>query len=213
MSWTFPKIYPILDSSLIPVEGRAEFLHRIGSELAASGITLLEYRNKTGSQEELIADAVVLRAAMPGPQVRLVIDDRADLVERLSFDGAHVDDGDLAPAEARRLLGPDRIVGTYGGTEALLPGILDQPADYFSIGPVGPTRIKKTTKPQIGVSGVRKLREDAGPGPRLVAVGGVNLSIAKELMAAGASMLAVAGAIFRASDPAAEFRRWQDLLG
>ena len=213
MSWTFPKIYPILDSSMIRAEGRREFLNWLGSELAAAGVTLLEYRNKTGSQEELIADAAVLRAAMPGPQIRLVIDDRADLVETIGFDGAHVDDYDLPPSAARRLLGPDRIVGTYGGTEALLPGILDEPADYFSIGPIGPTRIKQTTKPQIGVAGMRKMREAAGPGPRLVAVGGVNLSNAAELIAAGASMVAVAGALFRAPDPAAEYRRWRELLG
>jgi thiamine-phosphate pyrophosphorylase len=213
MAWTFPKIYPILDSSFLPTDGRAEFLRRLGGELAAAGVTLIEYRNKTGALDELIADATVLRAAMPGPNIRLVLDDRADLVAQLGFDGAHVDDGDLTPADARKLLGPHRIVGTYGGTEALLPGILDQPADYFSIGPIGPTRIKQTTKPQIGVAGLRKMRGEAGPAPRLVAVGGVNLSNAVELLAAGASMLAVAGAIFRAPNPAAEFRRWQTLLG
>ena len=213
MPWTFPKIYPILDSSFLPNEGRKEFLHRLGRELAAAGVTLLEYRNKTGAVEELMADAAILRAAMPGPAVRLVLDDRAELVESIGFDGVHVDAGDLSPAEARQLLGPEKIVGTYGGTEALLPGILNEPADYFSIGPVGATRTKQTTKPHIGVAGFRRLREAAGPGPVLVAVGGVNLTNAAELLQAGASMLAVAGAIFRAPDPAAEFRRWTEQLG
>jgi hypothetical protein len=80
-----------------------------------------------------------------------------------------------APAEARRLVGPEGIVGTFGGSEALLPGILKEPADYLSIGPVFATTTKQTTKAPIGVEGVRKLRKEAGPDAVLVAVGGVTL--------------------------------------
>ena len=78
----FPKIYPILDSSVIPSAGRTEFLRRLGSSLADAGVTLLEYRNKTGSEAELLGDAEVLRQAMPAGQVKLILDDQADLVER-----------------------------------------------------------------------------------------------------------------------------------
>ena len=55
----FPKVYPILDASFIPATGRAEFLHRLGSGLADAGVTLLEYRNKTGTEAELLADAAI----------------------------------------------------------------------------------------------------------------------------------------------------------
>ena len=61
------------------------------------------------------------------------------------------------------MLGPERIVGTFAGSDSLLPGILDEPADYFSIGPVFPTTTKQTDKAPIGVEGVRRLREQAGP--------------------------------------------------
>ena len=131
MAYLFPKIYPILDASTIPAAGRSEFLCRLGGSLAEAGVTLLEYRNKTGTDAELLADAAILRAALPARQVKLILDDRAELVEQVGFDGVHVDAGDLTPAEARRLLGPDRIVGTFGGSEALLPGILDAPVDYL----------------------------------------------------------------------------------
>jgi len=63
------------------------------------------------------------------------------------------------------------------------------------------------------MNGVRRLREEAGPGPVLVAVGGITLATAAEALAAGASMVAVAGGIFRQADPAAEFRRWMMELG
>jgi thiamine-phosphate pyrophosphorylase len=82
MSFSFPKIYPILDSAVIPQAGRAEFLRRLGSELTEAGVTLLEYRNKTGSEAELLADAAILRAVLPAGKVKLILDDRADLVER-----------------------------------------------------------------------------------------------------------------------------------
>ena len=212
MTFSFPKIYPILDASIIPASGRAEFLRRLGGSLAEAGVTLLEYRNKTGADAELLADAAVLRAAMPLGQVKLILDDRADLVERVGFDGVHVDSGDATPAEARRLLGPERIVGTFGGGDALLPGILQTPADYFSIGPVFPTRTKQTSRPPIGVEGVRRLRAEAGPGPVLVAVSGITPATAADVLATGASVVAVSEALFHQPDPAVEFRRWIDVM-
>ena len=213
MPFLFPRLYPILDSSFIPSAGRAEFLRRLAGSLADAGVTLLEYRNKTGSDAELLADAAILRAKLPAGKVKLILDDRADLINVIGFDGVHVDAGDLPPAEARRLLGPGRIVGTFGGSQALVPGILQTPADYFSIGPVFPTRTKQTSTPPIGIEGVRRLRAQAGPGPVLVAVGGVTLATAAEALAAGATVVAVAGAIFRQPNPAAEVRKWLAELG
>ena len=212
MSYSFPKIYPILDASFIPAAGRAEFLRRLGGELAEAGVTLLEYRNKTGAEAELLADAAILRAALPAKKVKLILDDRADLVDRTGFDGVHVDADDMEPEEARKLLGADRIIGTFGGGAALLPGILAEPADYFSIGPVFSTRTKQTSAPLIGMDGVRLLRAEAGTVPVLVAIGGITLATASEALAAGATVVAIAGALFRQPDPAAEFRRWAAAL-
>ena len=212
MKFCFPKVYPILDSSTIPSTGREAFLRNMGESLASAGITLLEYRNKTGTDAEILSDCKILRAAVKGQGIKLILDDRVDLVENADFDGVHVDAGDVSPREARRLLGPDRIVGTYGGGEALLPGILTEPADYLSIGPVFTTTTKRTTKAPIGTEGVQRLRAEAGPSAILVAVAGITLKTAPAVLAAGASVVAVAGAIFKANDPADEFRRWMGVL-
>lgn len=212
MKFSFPKIYPILDASFIPSAGRAEFLRRLGGELAEAGVTLLEYRNKTGAEAELLADAAILRAGLPSGKVKLILDDRADLVDKICFDGVHVDADDMKPVEARKLLGADRIIGTFGGGVALLPGILAEPVDYFSIGPVFSTRTKQTSSPLIGMEGVRRLRAEAGTAPVLVAIGGITLATASDAFAAGATVVAIAGAIFRQPDPAAEFRRWAAAL-
>jgi thiamine-phosphate pyrophosphorylase len=213
MAFSFPKIYPILDASTIPAVGRGEFLRRLGGSLAEAGVTLLEYRNKSGVDAEILADAAVLRAALPGPNIKLILDDRADLVEESGLDGVHVDAGDLSPAEARRILGPNRIVGTFGGSDALLPGILDAPVDYLAVGPVYPTITKQTSKPPIGPEGVRRLRTQAGPDRILTAAAGISLETAPEVLAAGANTVAVSAALFRAADPADEFRRWLAALG
>jgi thiamine-phosphate pyrophosphorylase len=145
---------------------------------------------------------------MPAVKVRLILDDRADLVDRLQFDGVHVDAGDASPTDARRLLGPNRIVGTFGGSEALVEDILLVPADYLSIGPVYTTRTKQTSRPPIGLEGVKRLRAQAGPSPVLVAVGGVTRSTAAKVILAGADVVAVSEGIFGQPDPAAEFRAW-----
>jgi thiamine-phosphate pyrophosphorylase len=218
MAFSFPRIYPILDSSILDSSivsstGRGEFLHRLASELAGSGVVLLEYRNKTGSDAEILSDAAILRAAMPAQNVKLILDDRVDLVELAGFDGVHVDAGDLSAAEARRLLGPARMVGAFGGSEGFLPGMLEAPADYLAIGPVYPTTTKRTSAAPIGVEGVRRLREQAGPEKILTAAAGITLETAPGVLAAGASAVAVAAAIFRTPNPAAEFRRWLAALG
>lgn len=213
MSYSFPKVYPILDSGVIPPAGRAEFLRRLSGDLADAGVTLLEYRNKAGSDAELLADAAILRAGLPAGTIKLILDDRIELVAQAGFDGVHVDAGDATPAEARRLLGPEKIIGTFGGGEALVPGILKEQADYLSVGPIFPTTTKETTKAPIGAAGVRRLRQQAGPDAVLVAVGGVTLETAPEILAAGASVVGVSAAIFREKNPAGEFRRWVAALG
>ncbi len=213
MDFSFPKIYPILDSSIIPSTGRAEFLRRLGGSLAEAGVTLLEYRNKLGADAELLADAAVLRAALPAGQVKLILDDRADLVEAAGFDGVHVDAGDLPPAAARGMLGPGRIIGTFGGSDALLQGILNEPVDYLAIGPVYVTTTKQTDKAPIGPEGVRRLRAQAGPGVVLTAAAGITLATAPAVLEAGANAVAVSAALFHTLDPAAEFRKWLAALG
>lgn len=212
MRYPFPKIYPILDSSVIPAAGREEFLLRLGGELAAAGVMLLQYRNKTGTDSEILNDGSTLRAAMPAP-VRLILDDRADLVNELEFDGVHVDAGDVSAEDARRMLGKERIVGTFGGSTEFLPGILAAPVDYWAVGPIYRTTTKQTDKTPIGSEGVRRMRELAGPDRVLTCAGGITLETAPLVLAAGATSVAVAAAIFRAPDPAAEFRRWKAELG
>jgi thiamine-phosphate pyrophosphorylase len=206
MRFHLPVVYPILDSSFLPGADRDTFLDQLGRSLADAGVELLEYRNKTGTDAETLADSRTLRAAMPA--ATLIMDDRVDVALASKFDGAHVDTGDLPVADARLLLGLNRIVGTSASSEAQLLEALATGADYIAFGPVYPTTTKQTSVPPIGLEGVRRFRELAGTEPVLVAAAGITLETAPAVLAAGASVVAVSAAIFRHPDPAAEFQRW-----
>jgi thiamine-phosphate pyrophosphorylase len=210
MGFVLPRVYPILDSSCVPQEDRAAFLDRLGRELAASGLTLLEYRNKPGTDAQVFADAVILRAAMP--EATLILDDRVDVAMAAGFNGVHVDAGDLPVGIARQLMGAQAIVGTSAGDEVQLEHAKAGGADYIAFGPVFPTTTKQTSASPIGIEGVRRFRALAGPGVELVAAAGITLETAPEIIAAGAECVAVSAAIFRTTDPAAEFRRWIEAL-
>ena len=181
--------------------------------MADAGVRLMEYRNKPGTDAEVLADARILRAAMP--VVTLVMDDRVDVALAANFDGVHVDGGDLPVVDARLLLSLNGkgIVGTSAGNEAQLAEALKSAADYIAFGPVFPTTTKQTSAPPIGWVGVRRFRELAGPDVALVAAAGITLETAPAILDAGANAVAVAAAIFRHGDPAAEFRRWMVALG
>ena len=215
MSFVLPRVYPILDVSFLPAPSaaRATVLDRLGRSLADAGVTLLEYRDKTGSDAQVFADARVLRAAMPGRQVRLILDDRVDVALAAGFDGAHVDAGDLPVEAARRLMGERATIGTSASGKAESIEALESDADYIAFGPVFPTTTKQTAASPIGIEGVRRFRSVAGPEARLVAAAGITLETAPAILEAGADAVAVAAAIFRCDDPAAEFQKWMKVMG
>lgn len=210
MAFLLPRIYPILDSAYIPSTDRVQFLVQLGKSLAAANVRLLEYRNKPGTDAEVLADARILRDALP--DTTLILDDRVDVGLAAGFDGVHVDTGDLPPAVARRLLGTSAIVGISASSEAELAIALTAPADYIAFGPVYRTNTKQTSASPIGIEGVRRFRSQAGPKAKLVAAAGIMLATAPAILAAGADAVAVSAAIFSNSDPALEFRRWITLL-
>lgn len=212
MGFAVPRVYPILDASFVPAAGRAEFLGRLGRSMADAGVRLMEYRNKAGTDADVLADARVLRQAMPAGQVRLILDDRVDVTMAAGFDGVHVDAGDLPPSTARALMGEEAVIGTSASGEAELLEALGSGADYIAFGPIFPTTTKQTSAAPMGIDGVRRFRELAGPAAVLVAAAGITLETAPAILAAGANSVAVASAIFHCNDPAAEFVRWMEFL-
>jgi thiamine-phosphate pyrophosphorylase len=192
-----PELYPILDASFLPPLGplRAPFLMNVVHELLANGITLLQYRNKVDAQQQVLSDARILRRAAPLGQCTLILNDYAELVAEADFDGVHVGQQDLSPEEARRCIGPQRLLGLSTHNPEQLAAASQSSADYLAIGPVFATASKVNPDPVIGLEGVRHAR--AFTSKPLVAIGGITLENASAVRSAGADSVAVISAIFR----------------
>jgi thiamine-phosphate pyrophosphorylase len=190
-----PRLYAIIDAELLAA--RSIPLASFACDLRAAGVTLLQYRDKNGSPQDVLRAASILREAMAGSNCRLILNDRADLAVLANFDGVHVGQGDLAPQDARRVVGPDRIVGVSTHTYEQVR-IADQScADYIAIGPVFATRTKRNPDPVVGLEGVRRARSLTRK--PLVAIGGLTRSNARSVLDAGANTIAVISSLFAAN--------------
>ena len=190
------QLYPILDSSFLPARrpAREQRLCSLVEELLVAGVTLLQYRNKTGDEAEILADALVLRDAAPVGQCVLILNDHPRLAVRAGFDGVHVGQEDMTPADARELVGVDGIVGVSTHNPVQLAAAELSTADYVAIGPVFATSSKINPSPVVGLEVVRRAR--ALTKKPLVAIGGITLENCAAVIEAGADSVAVISAIF-----------------
>jgi thiamine-phosphate pyrophosphorylase len=193
-------LYPILDNAFLPTADREPFLRSLALNLLDAGVTLLQYRNKQGSDRQQLEDARVLREVLPKGRVKLILNDRADLAVLADFDGVHVGQTDLSPEAARRVVGQYSIVGVSTHNEEQLRKAITSVADYVAIGPVYATTSKQNPDPVVGLEGV-KLAHSLTAKP-VVAIGGIGLGNAKAVLEAGADSVAVISAIFASPQPA-----------
>ncbi len=194
-----PRVYPILDAELVLREAggdsarRRELLRRVAEELAEAGVEILQYRNKRDEDAVVVEDARVIREAAAGG-MRLILNDRAELVASLGWDGVHVGQEDLAAREARKLVGERAWVGLSTHNETQLRAADLEPVDYIAVGPVFATGSKANPDPVIGLEGVRRAR--ALTQKPLVAIGGITAETAQAVVQAGADSVAAIAAIF-----------------
>ncbi len=184
-----PRLYPILDATSFP---DAAAMFAAAEELAAAGITLLQYRNKQGTACQMLDHARELRARL-APSVKLIMNDRADLCLAAAFDGLHVGQDDLSPEAARKIIGPARILGVSTHNPEQLSEATKTSADYLAIGPVFATTSKSNPDPVVGLAGVRRARELTRK--PLVAIGGITPANARSVIDAGADAVAVISAL------------------
>jgi thiamine-phosphate pyrophosphorylase len=159
-------------------------------EIAAAGIMLLQYRNKSGNARQMLDEARELRARL-GAGVQLIMNDRADLCLAAGFDGLHVGQDDLSPETTRRIIGsgPARWLGVSTHNPEQLAEADKTSADYLAIGPIFATRSKTNPDPVVGLDGIRRARELTRK--PLVAIGGITRANARAVIGAGADAVAV----------------------
>jgi thiamine-phosphate pyrophosphorylase len=175
------------------------------------GATFLQLRAKRASGEWLLDTAAAIVGL--GADVQLIVNDRADIARLAGAAGVHVGQDDLPPDAARRIVGRERIVGLSTHTTAQVDAAVREPVNYIAIGPVFGTASKATGYDAVGLAMVQQAAARAhARGLQVVAIGGITLDRAEEVVHAGADAVAVISDLLRTGDPRARVREYLDRL-
>ncbi len=178
-----------------------------------AGVRLVQYRAKEGTagltDRQRLLEARALRQRCAAHGALFIVNDRLDLALAVGADGVHLGQDDLPTAEARRLLGSDRLIGRSTHALPQLQQALAEGCDYVGVGPVQATPTKPGKAP-VGLDYVRQAAQQC-PIP-FFAIGGIDASTLPAVLAAGASRVAVVRAITAAADPGAASRALLELL-
>lgn len=139
----------------------------------------------------------------------LILNDRPDLVERIGADGVHVGQDDLPVAQARRVIGPDRLLGLSTHSPKQVDAAAEAGVDYIGVGPVNETPTKPG-RPAVGLDLVRYAARHAQV--PFFAIGGISSLNARATREAGAGRIAVVRALTESSQPEAAARELRSLL-
>ena len=197
------RLYLLADTGVVP----AERLPEVVDAALRGGVTAVQLRAKTATTLEQLELARTLKDVCRPAGAPLIINDRVDVALAAEADGAHVGhigEEDLSPTDARRLLGPDAVVGVSVGSAQEARLATAQGASYVSAGPMFATSTKLNAGPAVGETLLRQVR--AATGLPLVVIGGITADRAAALYAAGADGMCVGAAILRAPDPEAAAR-------
>ncbi len=184
-----PRLYAITDYQL------SNLAHEeIVQLMLAGGARWIQLRDKEASAREMLEAARRCLALTREAGARLIVNDRVDIALTAEADGVHLGQGDLAVEEAREILGEKKIIGISTHSIEQVREALDTSADYIAVGPVYPTSTKANADPVVGLELVREARRLADR--PLVAIGGITLDRAPEVIAAGADSVAVISALY-----------------
>jgi thiamine-phosphate pyrophosphorylase len=172
--------------------------------LAAGGTTLVQLRDKLSDTRVMVDRARACKAALG--KVPLLINDRVDVALAIGCEGVHIGWDDMAPADARRLLGPDAIIGLTINSPQRADATDLSLVDYAGIGGLYGTTSKQTKNSPIGVAGMARVIEALHrrkPGFLSCGIAGINASNAAPVIEAGADGVSVISALSMAKDPQA----------
>lgn len=181
-----PRIYPILDTAILLRRGLT--LETAAAAFLEGGAGILQIRHKGHWSRDFFGDAQQVARLCREAGAQLVVDDRADFAILLQA-GLHVGQDDLAPRDARALLGPEPLLGFSSHNLQQLCAAGGEPVDYVALGPVFATASKQNPDPVVGVGELRRLRPLIDK--PLVAIGGIMLENAAAVFAGGADSVAV----------------------
>ena len=195
----------MFDYSLYLVTDRSLSLGRTTCEVVkaaiAGGVTVVQLREKDCTTRQFIAEARLLKVLLLGTGVPLIINDRLDVALAAGAEGLHLGQQDMSIADARRIAGPDLVIGISAESLDDARRAEADGADYIGISPVFATTTKKDAAAPLGLEGIRRIRRVVSL--PLIGIGGITLANAAEVMQAGADGVAVVSAIVSAPCPGA----------
>jgi thiamine-phosphate pyrophosphorylase len=204
-----------LNAIVEPERANGRSLAELARLVVAGGATLIQLRDKHGSTRRMIEAARAIKAVLAGTGVPLVINDRVDVALIARADGVHVGQDDMRAADARRLLGPDAIIGLSIKTVALANAAPIEQLDYVGVGGVYATTSKDNPDKPIGVDGLRgivaafRARKHSLP---ICGIAGIEAGNAAAVIEAGADGVAVISALSMKSDPEAAARELRGVV-
>ncbi len=189
------RCYLVLDANLC---GTPEKMAQTALSAVKGGATVVQLRAPEWKKKKQLEAALLIKEALKGTGVPLIIDDHVDIALISQADGVHVGQEDLPVSEARRLLGDKAVIGlSVGSLEEL--GTLNADADYIGAGPVFSTATKKDAGSAIGLQTLAAIRRATSV--PIVAIGGINSGNTAEVMKTGVEGVAVVSAICGTEDP------------
>lgn len=198
------RLYLVTDRALCGQRGVVETVR----QAVAGGATFVQLRDHDATTRELYDVATQLRVVTAEAGVPFVVDDRLDVALAAGADGVHLGQSDLHPVQARRIAGPDFVIGHSVSSLDEIAAVADWPmdtVDYVGVGPVFATSTKPNAAAPLGIDGARDVLERCEL--PAVAIGGIKETHVAPLRAAGADGVAVVSAVCAAADPAAAVRK------
>jgi thiamine-phosphate pyrophosphorylase len=207
MGFSIPRLYAIIDPAR--ADGRLPAV--VARELFSAGVRLIQFRDKRASSRQLYETCVELKELLRKSSCSLIVNDRADVARATEADGVHLGQDDLPVEMARQVLGSDKWIGCSTHSVDQVVEADRSTADYIAFGPIFPTASKENPDPVVGLEGLQEARRVTRK--PLVAIGGITLQNAQEVLAAGADSVAVIGDLLNAPDIGARAREFLSVLG
>ena len=178
-------------------------------EVVAGGADCIQLREKSAAESVILSEAAVCRNACGAARSCLfIMNDRPDLAVRAGADGVHIGSSDTPPTEARRIIGPDRVLGVSAYTVEEIRAAEAAGADYLGVGAVFPTATK-----EIEIRGLEIVREAARAASiHWLAIGGITQANVRDVILAGAPGIAVFSAIVAAENPRKATREMKERI-
>ncbi len=193
-------LYLVTDSDLCPPEKMLEVVDKA----IRGGVTLVQLREKTASSREFYQRALAIKEVTSAHHVPLIINDRLDIALAVDADGLHIGQEDLPASVARRILGPDKLLGVSASTVEEAVAAARDGADHLGVGALFPTDTKEVDH-LVDAFTIRRIRQQSGL--PLVGIGGIKANNMGVLRGSLADGVAVVSAIMCAYDPESAARQ------